>query len=391
MNILWVSPFLPSHDAPHAGGRAVAQWIAAAATRHSVTLLTRVEPPERGAAEALRASLAAVHVQEFGRPAAGGLSMARIVASYVRLGRAANRLVSAGRFDLLHVEFLETGLAIEAARTVPRIAVAHDELTKPARHRLGLARGAGRLGAWAYWRAVERLQRRICRKFDRVLTMSEHDRRTLLASDPRLSVGILPAPISIDPAKVVATQRDGAGLLFVGAMYRDANVDAMTWFCEAILPRVRAVVPEATLTIVGADPTDEVRRLAARPGVSVTGFVDTIEPCYARAAVFVAPLRIAGGVAGKTRDAMAAGCAVVTTGAGNVGLDATPGVHLLVGDTPGEFAAAVTRLLRDPALRRRLGEEGRRFSVERYGPGVAAAALEREQQAVAGAPAVTRR
>ena len=63
MNILWVSPFLPSHDAPHAGGRAVAQWIAAAAARHSVTLLTRVEPPERGAAEALRASLAAVHVQ----------------------------------------------------------------------------------------------------------------------------------------------------------------------------------------------------------------------------------------------------------------------------------------------------------------------------------------
>src|SRR5439155_726730 len=286
-------PFLPSHDAPHAGGRAVAQWIAAAAARHSVTLLTRVEPPERGAAEALRASLAAVHVQEFGRPAEGTLSMARIVASYVRLGRAANRLVSAGRFDLLHVEFLETGLAIDAARTVPRIAVAH--------------------------------------------------------------------------------------------------ADAMSWFCEAILPRVRAAVPDAALTIVGADPTEHVRGLAARPGVSVTGFVDVIEPCYARAAVFVAPLRIAGGVAGKTRDAMAAGCAVVTTRAGNVGLDATPGVHLLVGDTPEEFAAAVTRLLRDPALRRRLGEAGRRFSVERYGPGVAAAALEREQQAVAGAPAVTRR
>src|SRR2546422_982085 len=239
MNILWVSPLLPYHDAPHAGGRAVAQWIAAAAARHSVTLLTRVEPPERGAAEALPASLAAVHAQEFGRP-------------------------------------------------------------------------------------VERLQRRICRKFDRVLTMPEHDRRTLLASAPRLSVGILPPPISIDPAKVVAPARDAAGLLFVGAMYRDANTDAMSWFCEAILPRVRAAVPDAALTIVGADPTEHVRGLAARPGVSVTGFVDVIEPCYARAAVFVAPLRIAGGVAGKTRDAMAAGCAVVTTRAGNVGLDATP-------------------------------------------------------------------
>src|SRR5439155_20748371 len=128
---------------------------------------------------------------------------------------------------LLHVEFLETGLAIDRGVPVPKIAVAHDELTKPARHRLDLARGAGRLGAWAYWRAVGRVQRRICRKFDRGLAMSEHDRRALLAIDPRLSVGTLPLPISIDSARVVAPAREAAGLLFVGAMYRDANVDAV--------------------------------------------------------------------------------------------------------------------------------------------------------------------
>jgi polysaccharide biosynthesis protein PslH len=388
MNILWVSPFLPSADAPHAGGRAVFQWIAAAAARHSVTLLARVEPSERAAADTLRASLAGVHVQEFGRPSGGALP--RIVASYVRLGRAANRLARAGRFDLLHVEFLETGLAIDRRLPVPKIVVAHDELTKPARQRLDLARGVGRLGAWAYWRAIGRLQRRICRKFDRVLAMSEHDRRALLASDPRLSVGTLPLPISIDAARAVAAVRDAAGLLFVGAMYRDANVDAVRWFCGEILPRVRAAVPAAALTIAGAEPTGEVRRLAA-PDVSVTGFVEAIEPCYARAAVFVAPLRIAGGVAGKTLDAMAAGCAVVTTTAGNAGLDATPGVHLLVADTPAEVAEAVVRVLRDEALRRRLGEAGRRFSLERFSPAVVAAALEREQQAVAGAPAITRR
>jgi glycosyltransferase involved in cell wall biosynthesis len=201
---------------------------------------------------------------------------------------------------------------------------------------------------------------------------------------------VLPTPISIDPARVMAAERDAAGLLFVGAMYRDANVDAVRWFCGEILPRVRAAMPAATLTIVGADPTEQVRRLAGA-GVAVTGFVDVIEPCYARAAVFVSPLRIAGGVAGKTRDAMAAGCAVVSTSAGNAGLDAMPGTHLLVADTADDFAAAVLRLLRDETLRRRLGEAGRRFALERYSRGVAADILEREQQAVAGAPAITRR
>ena len=390
MNILWVSPFVPSAGAPHAGGRAVAQWIASAAGRHAVTLLTRAEPSERPAAAALRSSLAAVHIQEFRRPIGSPLALPRIAASYVRLGRAANRLARSERFDLLHVEYLETGLAIDARLPLAKIVVAHDELTKPAGHRLDLARGVGRLGAWAYWRAVARLQRRICRKFDRVLALSEADRRALEAMDPRLSVGVLPAPISIEPARVTAAQRDAAGLLFVGAMYRDANVDAMRWFCADILPRVRASAPTATLTIVGADPTDDVRRLAG-PGVRVTGFVNEIEPCYARAAVFVAPLRIAGGVACKTRDALAAGCAVVTTSAGNVGLDATAGDHLLVGDTPADFAAAVVRLLHDERLRRRLGEAGQRFSLERFGHGRAAAVLEREQQAAAGAAVVTRR
>jgi glycosyltransferase involved in cell wall biosynthesis len=391
LKILWVSPFLPRSDAPHAGGRALAQWIRWTAERHAVTLLCRIEPDERTAAEAWRPRLAGLYLQEFRRPG-GPLATARIAASYARLGRAANRLLGGLAFDLLHVEYLETGLAIDAARPVPKLAVAIDELARPARHRLALARGVGgRLGAWLYWKGIGRLQRRICRKFDRILTLSEHDRRTLAASDPRLSVGVLPFPTGIDAGAAAASARDAAGLLFVGAMQRDANVDAVLHFCREILPRVRAEVPGVTLTIVGGDPAPEVSRLAADPGVRVTGFVDRLEPYYGRATVFVAPLRIAGGIAGKTLDALAAGCPVVTTTVGGEGLGASAGVHLLVADRPDEFATAVVRLLRDAALRRRLGEAARAFAEERHSADVSAAALEGEHQALAGAWGLTRR
>jgi glycosyltransferase involved in cell wall biosynthesis len=231
--------------------------------------------------------------------------------------------------------------------------------------------------------AIGRLQRRVCRKFDRILTLSEHDRATLLARDPRLSVGVLPLPIGIDAVQAAAVTRDDAELLFVGAMHRDANVDAVRHFYRDVLPRVRADVPGVTLTIAGAEPAEDVRRLEGESGVRVTGFVDSLEPYYGRAAVFVAPLRIAGGTPGKTIDAMAAGCPVVTTTLGNDGLGATPGVHLLVADTPADFARAVVRLLGDAALRRRLGDAARRFAAERFGPEVSAAALEREHTAVA--------
>jgi glycosyltransferase involved in cell wall biosynthesis len=386
MNILWVSPFLPALDAPHAGGRALARWIRWTAERHAVTLLCRVEPHERAAAEALRPGLAGLVVQEFRTPA-GPLASARIAASYVRLGRAASRMARRG-FDLLHVDYLETGLGLARALPVPALVIAIDELARPARHRLRLARGArARAGAWLYWRAIARLQRRVCRKFDRILTLSEHDRQTLLARDPSLPVGVLPFPIGIEPAAAV---RASAELLFVGAMHRDANIDAVRWFHDAMLPRVRAAVDSVRLTVVGADPPAEIRALAAQPGVEVTGFVDALEPYYARATVFVAPLRIAGGIAGKTLDALAAGCPVVTTTLGNEAFGATPGEHLLTADTPEDFAAAVVRVLRDPTLQHRLGEGGRAFARARYDPAVSAAALEDEHQRLAASP-VTRR
>ena len=391
MNILWVSPFLPKADATHAGGRALAQWIGWTAERHRVTLLCRVEPGERGDAEQLTPRLAGLHLQEFGRPSGPGAT-ARIAASYARLGRAANRLLRAGGFDLLHVEYLESGLAIDRACEVPKLVVAIDELARPALHRLRLARGAGpRLSAWLYWRAIGRLQTRICRKFDRILTMSEHDRRTLLARDPALSVGVLPLPGGLDLARARDVTRAPAEVLFVGAMYRDANVDAVRWFHGEILPRVKVEIGNARFTIAGAAPPAEIQRLAAPPTIEVTGFVESLEPLYARTTVFVAPLRIAGGIAGKTLDALAAGCPVVTTTIGNDGIGATPGQHLLVADSPADFAAAVTRLLRDPAERARLGDNARRFAAERFAPAVSAAALEREHLALAGAPALTRR
>lgn len=390
MKILWVSPFLPRPDAPHAGGRALAQWITWTTERHAVTLLCRIEPDERPAATQWRARLAGLHLQEFRRPA-GTLGMVRIAASYARLGRAANRLLGREAFDLLHVEYLETGLAIDGRRPLPKLVVAIDELARPARHRLALARGVRpRLGAWLYCEGIGRLQRRICRKFDRVLTLSDHDRRTLLAGDPGLSVGMLPFPVGIDPG-AAGGERDEAELLFVGAMHRDANVDAILHFCHEVLPRVRAEVPSVTLTIGGGQPAPEVSRLAEMPGVRVTGFVDRLEPLYARATVFVAPLRIAGGIASKTLDALAAGCAVVTTTIGSEGLAVRPGVHLLVADTAEAFAAAVVRLLRDAGLRRRFGEAARTFAAAAHAPAVSAAALEREHQALVDGTRSTRR
>ncbi|MCH8684322.1 TIGR03087 family PEP-CTERM/XrtA system glycosyltransferase [Pedomonas mirosovicensis] len=155
-------------------------------------------------------------------------------------------------------------------------------------------------------------------------------------------------------------------LVFTGAMDYWANVDAVVWFADEVLPKVRAALPETHFTIVGARPTAEVQKLARRPGITVTGTVDDVRPYIAAASMAVAPLRIARGVQNKVLEAMAMAKAVVTTPAAAQGIAATPGKEFLVGATAQSVADAVVSLAQDPQRAAAMGREARRLVLDRY-------------------------
>src|SRR5699024_4917517 len=111
---------------------------------------------------------------------------------------------------------------------------------------------------------------------------------------------------------------------FTGAMDYRANVDAACWFAEAVLSRIREQVPEAGFCIVVARPTAAVRRLAGRPGVTVTGRVPDVRPYLHHAALVVAPLRIARGLQNKVLEALAMDRPVLATPQAWEGIDDMP-------------------------------------------------------------------
>jgi sugar transferase (PEP-CTERM/EpsH1 system associated) len=146
---------------------------------------------------------------------------------------------------------------------------------------------------------------------------------------------------------------DGApAIVFTGAMGYRPNIEAVTWFADAVLPLLRGSTPAPAFHIVGANPAPQVRALAGREGVFVTGTVPDIRPYLAHAAVAVAPLRIARGIQNKVLEAMAMSRPVVATSGAFAGVRAVPGRDLLVADDPAAFAAAVAAALdgRHPAL-----------------------------------------
>jgi sugar transferase (PEP-CTERM/EpsH1 system associated) len=164
-----------------------------------------------------------------------------------------------------------------------------------------------------------------------------------------------PTPAAVEPSCV-----------FVGALDYWPNVDGVCWFCTEVWPQVRQQRPKARLYLVGRKPAPAVRRLGCQPGVELIGQVPDIRPWLARAAVAVAPLRIARGVQNKVLEALAMGKATVISPSCRAGLRAQPGWDLLVASSPVEWTESVLRLLDDEALRRQLGAAGRRHVEEHH-------------------------
>jgi glycosyltransferase involved in cell wall biosynthesis len=79
------------------------------------------------------------------------------------------------------------------------------------------------------------------------------------------------------------------------------------------------------------------------------------QPDFAHYGMFIAPIRSGSGMRIKLLEAMARGKAIVTTSLGAEGLNAIHGNHLLLADSPTEFAAAMDQLYHNAEQRTKLG------------------------------------
>lgn len=224
-----------------------------------------------------------------------------------------------------------------------------------------------RLYAGLEWPKLRRYELDVCRKCDLVVTVSEDDGAALREMEPALdNVHSVPIGVDIDYFQPVDRAAGSRNILSIATMYWPPNVESMLHFHREILPLVRRDIPGCTLTIAGQRPVKAIRDLAADPSVRVTGYVDDPRQTAKDCGVFVVPLRSGSGVRVKILNALAMGLPVVSTPLGAEGLEVESGKHLLLADTPSDFARAVVDVLGDPDLAGSLGCEGRRLVCERY-------------------------
>ncbi len=224
-----------------------------------------------------------------------------------------------------------------------------------------------RVAAAFEWRRVRAYERAACRRSRLVFAVSDVDARALTALGGR-HVSTCTAPISVDAASTPprtlppSTPR----LLFLGGLHWPPNAEALYFFIREIWPMVHQKRPDATLTAVGRDDHPLASWCRNAPGVTLTGWVDDIEPYVQRSRALVVPMRAGSGMRVKILEAMSRGLPIVSTGVGCEGIDVTSGEHLLIADDPRAFADATLRVIADDDLATSLAAAARRLALARY-------------------------
>lgn len=358
---------------------------------HEVIYLAYGDPDSESYRAVAEANMTPVALQRKLPPKHGPAFYARLMANllspypyivtshYTRqFNRKMRELIGEHQPDIVMAEWTPYALNLKGLRGVRKVIVAHNMEYRIWRRYY--RNETDQMRRW-YIREqmikVERFERRAFGWADGATAVASAEAEEIRGWHPKLDVQVVENGVDLEYFHPQDTPEAHGRLVFTGSMDWRPNQDAVKHFMQEILPLVTKRYPQAMISLVGRNPSEQILACDKDPHARVTGTVDDVRGYIAESEVYVVPLRIGGGSRLKILEALAMQKAVVSTSVGAEGLDVTPGENILIADTPEEFANQIGRLLNDSELRASLGKKGRELVTERYGWDFLARKLER--------------
>lgn len=214
-------------------------------------------------------------------------------------------------------------------------------------------------------RQLKKYETGIINSVDGIAAISNEDAKKYLSL--KCYKPIVNIPFGIELTKYIPEpeKAEHPTLFHIGAMDWTPNSEGINWFLKEVWPLVRKDLPELKLYLAGRKMPAELYEQVPE-NVVIEGEVPDALQFMNSKSVMVVPLLTAGGMRVKIIEAMALGKAVVSTRIGAEGIDCRKGEHLLIGNSPEEFALAIKNVCTDPDLYLRLGKNARKLVELHY-------------------------
>lgn len=264
--------------------------------------------------------------------------------------------------DLIYCQLVRTAEYVKKYQTIPLVIDYMDSLSSAMNRRSKTAN-------WFFKNVIKNEANRLS-KYEDDLASVFHAQTIISKQDFELlplhnksNLQIIPNGVDLKNFKPIEIAKD-FDFVFVGNMAYPPNVDAVCYFAEEIFPLILEKKPESNFLISGTQPTSRVLGLASK-NIKITGFVKDITNSYARAKVFVAPLRQGAGLQNKLLEAMAMELPFVATPIAYNALGLAIDKNLCA-DNEVDFANNCIKFIDDESLRNSTGKVLRQFTENHY-------------------------
>lgn len=232
--------------------------------------------------------------------------------------------------------------------------------------------GLSSIFMWLRWRAEAAHEHYHFRHFDRIISVTEFDRRyhARFVGDTRS----LMLPNYINRARYIneesksehlAPTRAENILIMTGHFESFQNIQGIRWFMEQVWVLLHQQLPDICLYLLGNGAKTLPAEWFADGTVQAIDEVPSVAPYLWHATVAIVPILHGSGMRIKIIEAIACKLPVISTTLGAQGINIMHGESIMLADTPSDFAQSIVTLLKDKAKRIQIARNGIGI-LERY-------------------------
>ncbi|TWJ26357.1 glycosyltransferase family 4 protein [Geobacter argillaceus] len=371
MKLLFITPRFPYP--PFRGDQAVPfHRMRILSRKHEITLLTLYKhDDELRGIETLSQYCSSIHTVKLPKWKSfrnmafwGPISRLPLQVLYYRSSEfreCLNKLLTSRQFDLVHAFMLRLAPFCQDLST-PVVMDLIDSMQLNFIRRVDMARVPKKWVLEEELRRLKCFEKDMCNQFDRLIVVSNKDKEYIAAAN----VEVVPLGIDTERFAPGEVSVENPTIIFSGNMFYGPNVHAVKWFAENCFFRLQKRIPNISFIIAGNGPPPDIRELGNKPGITVTGFVESMPETLAKATLAVAPMQSGSGMQFKILEAMSCGLPVVTNKLGLGDIKAKDRVELLLAETADDFVARIVECFASAKYAQVIGARARNFVLHQH-------------------------
>ena len=375
MNILFITPYLPSEKSGHAGAQLIYRNVMALSKKHNITVVTFQDNGEDEMADQLTSNNISVHTVHYPR---NQKSFTENINSFIRnfnsiisflkgdetffiakynhkiMRELISNLIVNNSFDLIQVEYNVMHHYTDLFNDIPSIIVFHDISTKLFER----GKDLGIKSDESSYQISKKVEVEIANKFNAVVTLTNEDGLYLTDLGYKKKIYVIPPQVkNIDSN---AANKTPNTICFIGSFYRKTNVQAIEKLINEIFIKISVPVE---LNIAGKGmPQRLIKKINNLNGINYHGFVSDIDKFISKQMLMVAPIELGAGLKMKIPHSLVNGTPVITTPVGAEGINIDKKNGLWICNSNSEIIEKINSLLPNNKKLIKRGNKGK-FAV----------------------------